>query len=120
MTSRSGSPPASRKSPDYGASLLVVDDDLDVLEVARGNLSDLGYSVTSASNGREALNHLGSALPIDLLFTDIVMPEMNGLQVTDEARRLRPGIKVLLTSGYAIDKLVGSESRGSDLPPILP
>jgi CheY-like chemotaxis protein len=120
MTSRSGSPPAFRKSSDYGASLLVVDDDLDVLEVARGNLSDLGYRVTSASNGRDALNHLGSALPIDLLFTDIVMPEMNGLQLTDEARRLRPGIKVLLTSGYAIDKLVGSDSRGSDLPPILP
>jgi CheY-like chemotaxis protein len=119
MTSRSGSSPTSRQSPETEACLLVVDDDLDVLEVAGANLSDLGYHVTSATNGREALNHLRSALPVDLLFTDIVMPEMNGLQLTEEARRLRPGIKILLTSGYATDTLLGRQHGGGDLPPIL-
>jgi len=119
MTSHSESSPAPGRSPDEEASLLVVDDDLEVLEVARANLSDLGYRVTSATNGREALSHLRSALPVDLLFTDIVMPEMNGLQLTEEARRLRPGIKVLLTSGYASDTFLSDESRVTDLPPIL-
>jgi CheY-like chemotaxis protein len=90
-----------------------------VLEVARANLCDLGYRVTSATNGRDALNHLRSALPIDLLFTDIVMPGMNGLQLTEEARRLRPGIKILLTSGYATDTLLSGKGRANDLPPIL-
>jgi CheY-like chemotaxis protein len=118
-TNRSESSPESRQSPDGEASLLVVDDDPNVLEVARANLSDLGYRVTSATNGREALTHLRSALPVDLLFTDIVMPEMNGLQLTDEARRLRPGIKILLTSGYATDTLLTGEHQFADLPPIL-
>jgi CheY-like chemotaxis protein len=111
--------PAPKRSPESGASLLVVDDDLAVLEVARANLSDLGYRVTSTTSGRDALNHLRSALPVDLLFTDIVMPEMNGLQLTEEARRLRPGIKILLTSGYATDTLLSGRARIADLPPIL-
>jgi CheY-like chemotaxis protein len=119
ITKGSEPSPASRRSPENGASLLVVDDDLEVLEVARANLSDLGYRVTSTTSGRDALNHLRSALPIDLLFTDIVMPEMDGLQLTEEARRLRPGIKILLTSGYATDTLLGGEDRLANLPPIL-
>ena len=119
MTSRSESSAAPGRSPDLEASLLVVDDYLHVLEVTRANLSDLGYRVTPATNGREALDHLRSALPVDLLFTDIVMPEMNGLQLTEEARRLRPGIKILLTSGYATDTLPSGKNRAGDLPPIL-
>ncbi len=81
--------------------LLVEDDDL-VRRYARDQLVGLGYQVLEASNGREALEVLGGGAPIDLLFTDVVMPGgVSGRQLADQAAKLRPGLKVLYTSGYA-------------------
>ena len=65
-------------------------------------LQGLGYRVRTAGNAAEALETLGDGTDIDLLFSDIVMPgSMDGRALGEEARRLRPGLKVLFASGYA-------------------
>ena len=83
-------------------TVLVVEDQADVREMAVGLLEDLGYSVREAENGREALAVLNEHEDIDLVFTDIVMPGgMDGTQVAKAARRLRPDLPVLYATGYA-------------------
>jgi two-component system, cell cycle sensor histidine kinase and response regulator CckA len=65
-------------------------------------LRELGYAVTAAEDGEAAMAILQSEQPFDLLFTDAVMPGgMTGGELADAARRLRPGLKVLFTTGYA-------------------
>ncbi|MDB5406769.1 MAG: sensory box sensor histidine kinase/response regulator [Rhodospirillales bacterium] len=87
-------------------TVLVVEDDADVLDVAVATLTDLGYRILLAYNGLEALQILERDEPIDLLFTDIVMPSgISGVQLAREARRLRQDIKVLMTSGYTTQTL---------------
>jgi CheY-like chemotaxis protein len=82
-------------------TILIVEDDEDVIEVVSTHLSRLGYHIILARCGREALAELRQATPVDLLFTDFSLPEnMNGAELAVEARRLRPHIKVLLTTGY--------------------
>ena len=64
----------------------------------------MGYKVVPATSGPAALAILRSGEPVDLLFTDIVMPEgMNGYMLAEAARRLRPGLRVLCTTGYAAE-----------------
>jgi CheY-like chemotaxis protein len=99
-----------------GQSILVVDDDLEVLDVAVENLSDLGYRVCAARDGSEALQMLRGSEKIDLLLTDVVMPgAVNGEQLAREAQILRPGLKVLLTSGYPSAVLARHVDRPGDL-----
>jgi signal transduction histidine kinase/ActR/RegA family two-component response regulator len=87
-------------------TVLVVEDDPDVLDIAVATLTELGYRILLAYNGLEALQILERDEPINLLFTDIVMPSgINGVQLAREARRLRQDIKVLLTSGYTTQTL---------------
>jgi PAS domain S-box-containing protein len=83
------------------ATILVVEDDEDVREMIVGILSDLGYGTLVARTGPEALAMLKQEISVDLLFTDVVMPGMSGTEVAREASRLRPGLKFLLSSGYA-------------------
>ncbi len=65
------------------------------------SLRDLGYSVITAETAEEALDVLRQDTRIEILFSDVVMlGGMNGVQLAVEARRLRPGLRVLLTSGY--------------------
>ena len=67
-------------------------------------IRDLGYEVSIATDGMEALKLLREDPTIDLLFTDVVMPEgMSGHKLAETARRLRPGLKVLFTTGYAAE-----------------
>ena len=83
-------------------TVLITEDDPDVLSLAVDTLRSLGYEVYSATNAAEALTILERATSIDVLFSDIVMPGgMNGVELSREARRLRPGIRVLLSSGYS-------------------
>jgi PAS domain S-box-containing protein len=82
-------------------TILVVEDDVDVRSYTVESLRELGYRVLEAHDGTSALHQLERfAGTIDLLFTDVVMPRMSGSQLTAEARRLQPGLKVLYTSGY--------------------
>ncbi|WP_196358198.1 PAS domain S-box protein [Nodosilinea nodulosa] len=86
--------------------LLVEDDDL-VRHYAQNQLEQLGYRVTVASSGPAALEILQQQPEIDLLFTDVVMPGgMSGRELGDTARRLRPELKVLYTSGYSEQAIV--------------
>jgi signal transduction histidine kinase len=83
-------------------TVLIVEDDLLVLAATAESIAELGYRTLTAATAHEALAHLGGAARIDVLFSDIILPGgMDGTQLVREARRLRPGLKVLLTSGYA-------------------
>ncbi|HET8539163.1 MAG TPA: response regulator [Anaeromyxobacter sp.] len=83
-------------------TILLVEDDEQVLQVSRRSLEAAGYTVLTASDGEKAIDvaarHPGE---IHLLFTDIVMPRMSGCALAKELARARPGMKVLYTSGYA-------------------
>jgi signal transduction histidine kinase len=93
--------PVPLRSAATGETVLLVEDDEQVLGMAVDSLEELHYRVVVARNGREALAHLRRAERIDVMFSDVVMPGgMNGAQLAAEARQLRPGLKILLTSGY--------------------
>ncbi|MBL8705245.1 MAG: response regulator, partial [Rhodospirillales bacterium] len=86
--------------------ILLVEDDELVRDHVSAQLKSLGYDVVVAANGPEALDLIRRSA-FDLLFTDIVMPGgMNGRQLADEARKLRPTMPVLFTSGYTENAIV--------------
>ena len=89
-------------------TILVVEDDTDVRRVVVRMLYRLGYKVLHAESGQRALTV--SAMfygPIDLLLTDVVMPGMNGQQLSEELKRSRPDLKVLYMSGHQTDEFKG-------------
>ncbi|WP_375454402.1 MASE4 domain-containing protein [uncultured Methylobacterium sp.] len=99
-----------------GEVILVVEDEPAVLDMAVESLGELGYRTLTATHAAAALDRLKGPERIDILFSDIVMPGgMNGVQLSVEARRLRPGLRVLLASGYTGSAL-GDEGLPADLP----
>lgn len=94
--------PVLRDLPTGTETILLVEDDPSLREMASLLLRRLGYAVLAAANGPEALNltHQRDAGNIDLLFTDIVMPQMDGKELSDRIRALRPQTKTLFTSAY--------------------
>ncbi len=102
---------------DSGELILVVDDEPGVRVVTVEALRELGYRVLEADGAVAALRLLETHPDIDLLFTDIVMPEVNGARLADAARAMRPGLKVLFTSGYTKNAVVhnGVVDPGVDL-----
>jgi PAS domain S-box-containing protein len=84
-------------------TILVVDDEPAVRELAATLLSDLGYNVLSASDGRRAIEIIKDpTVHLDLLFTDVVMPNgIDGFDVAKVAQRLRPTMPIIFTTGYA-------------------
>lgn len=100
-----------------GMTVLVVEDDEGLLEVTAGNLEALGYQTLLAKDAGEALTMLQSDTPIDILFSDVVLPgSMNGLQLVAVARRLRPAIRTLLTSAYPAAALVAQHGFDENSP----
>ncbi len=82
--------------------VLVVEDDSAVRKLQVRVLQSLGYRTLEAADGPSAMTALGGTARVDLLLTDIVMPGgMNGLDVAEAARRVRPGLKILFMSGHA-------------------
>ena len=80
---------------------MVVDDEAELLTLARTTLEPLGYTVLTASNGHQALALLAEEPGVDLLFSDVLMPGgINGYELAEEACARYPRLKVLLTSGY--------------------
>jgi PAS domain S-box-containing protein len=99
----------SEPAPVHGGleTILVVEDHDDLRSFSTGILRELGYRVLEAANGPTALNVLQAAHDVDLLFTDVVLPEgMDGRRLADEVQRRRPGIKVLFTTGYTRNAIV--------------
>ncbi len=85
-----------------GLTVLVVDDDATVRMLVMEVLNESGYRAIEAVNGQTGLQHVQSPTPIDLLVTDVGLPGgMNGRQMADGARLLRPDLKVLFITGYA-------------------
>jgi signal transduction histidine kinase len=94
-------PAAERPQGTGGETVLVVEDEPGVLEIVVETLTELGYGILTAGNSYEALDLIRGNTRFDLLFSDIVMPEsLNGVELAIEARRIRPGLPILLTSGY--------------------
>ena len=88
-------------------SILVVEDDAPLREYTREILTELGYQVWAAEDGRAALEIIEQVPQLDLLFTDVVMSGgMNGRQLADEAVRRSPTLKVLFTTGYTRNAIV--------------
>lgn len=85
--------------PAATETVLLVEDEEAVLALTAKMLNNLGYTVIGAGRPKEAL-HLAHGKAIDLLITDMIMPEMNGPDLADELRRRMPGLKVLFMSGY--------------------
>jgi signal transduction histidine kinase len=81
--------------------ILVVDDDALVLDSTVALLEDLGHEVVEAGSADEALEVIRGDRPLDLMITDFLMPKMTGSQLANEAKRWRPGLPVLLVTGYA-------------------
>jgi CheY-like chemotaxis protein len=105
----------TKHAPGGNETILVVEDDADLRETVVTALTQLGYRALDAANGPAAVRILAGPEPIDLLFTDIMMPGgMLGPALAKRARELRPGIDVLFTTGYAdTSVLSGSTGLGS-------
>jgi CheY-like chemotaxis protein len=92
---------------DGEETILVLEDDDDVRTYSVEILRELGYRVVEAHDGPSALRLLGRQGRVDLLFTDVVLPGgMTGAQVAEQARDLKPSLKVLFTTGYARNAII--------------
>jgi PAS domain S-box-containing protein len=100
-------PPPCRPPP--AAYVMLVEDDTALRAQVGRQLRDLGMTVTTHADAAAALDALAAGAEPDLLFTDVVMPGgMNGLQLADRARRLRPDLRVLFTTGHADEATLGA------------
>ena len=100
------------KLPRNGiGTLLVVDDEPYILSALTGILEDLGYTVISADSGRQAVELFKAEMNrIDGVLLDMIMPDMSGKQVLNTLRRICPGVKIILSSGYSLNGLTNTIS----------
>jgi two-component system cell cycle sensor histidine kinase/response regulator CckA len=110
--------PIARPAPDPAAKrVLVVDDEPTVLVVTSRMLTTAGYAVTEASGAREALRLLELGDPrVDLVITDVVMPETDGRALGRLIAERHPALPVLYMSGYPADDVFHRGSPGPDVP----
>jgi signal transduction histidine kinase len=94
------------RTSEQSETILVVEDDPLMCKLACDALTELGYTVLQAGNAAGALSILDQESNIKLLFTDVVMPDVNGKKLAEEALRRRPGLKVLFTTGYTANAVV--------------
>jgi PAS domain S-box-containing protein len=98
---------------DSAGTVLIVEDEPAVLEVASDIFDSLGYDVVTATDANEAVEVLDGNPSIDVLFSDVIMPNgMNGVELSRKAREMRPNLKILLASGYPMSSLP-SEGLGA-------
>ncbi len=107
--------PAGRDKGGRSGTVLLVEDSDVVRDVVARMLESDGLTVLQAAGGEEALElaRRGDA-PVDLLLTDIVMPEMSGVELADRLERERPGIRILFMTGYAEEFVVKEEILGKN------
>ncbi|XQR88139.1 response regulator [Stutzerimonas urumqiensis] len=107
---------AGERRTSAGHRVLVVDDEPLIRMLILDVLGELGYEALEAADGAGALKVLRSDAPIDLLISDVGLPGgMNGRQLADAARELRPGLKVLFITGYAESMAVGNHALAPDM-----
>ncbi len=99
--------------PRDGGIVLVVEDDADVRAVTRAMFDDLRYAVVEAETAQAALEILTSGAVVDIMFSDVIMPGMNGVQLARHVRLQRPHLPILLTSGYTGQQTNQAEIDGS-------
>ena len=96
-----------------GETILLVEDNKRLREAARQILESLGYRALVAANGQEALEHYEATEEIDLVLTDVVMPEMGAGELVRALREIDPGVKVVAISGYVLaEELQALETAG--------
>lgn len=87
-----------------GETILLVDDELNIVETSKEVLESLGYQVLIASNGVEALDvYAMHQESIDLVMIDVVMPKMGGVEAVQQMQQLSPNLKVIYSTGYDKD-----------------
>lgn len=87
-------------------TVLLVEDDVRVLELTSASLRELGYTVLTAANAKDALAQLENGADVDILLTDIVMPEMNGRRLADAALQIKPELNVIFMTGFTKNAVV--------------
>ncbi|MGH7580403.1 MAG: response regulator [Gemmatimonadales bacterium] len=102
-----------------GGTVLVVDDDRGVRRLTARMLRAEGFRVLEAESGTEALRLLESEPDVRLVVTDIVMPEMHGLELADQAQARLPDLRVLLMTGHALELSAQLDVRDTRLPVLL-
>jgi PAS domain S-box-containing protein len=103
--------------PGTSGTILVVEDSSAVRKVVCEMVESLGYKVIQAEDGVSALSILRSDQPIDLLFTDMILPKgMTGAVLLRKARKLRPGLRAVFTSGYSEHFIKGREEIDANVP----
>ncbi|HEY5210252.1 MAG TPA: ATP-binding protein [Stellaceae bacterium] len=103
-----------------GETILVVEDNDEVRAYSTEALAELGYRILAAADGHAALALLAEHDEIDLMFTDVGLPgSLNGRQLSDEARRRRPDLKILFTSGYARTAIMHDDRLDPDVKLIV-
>jgi signal transduction histidine kinase len=122
VTSIAAVPPSAPPALSATGTVLVVEDDLDVRAIVLAQLEGLGYATFAATNGPEALQLLEEPeTQIDLILTDIVMPGgMTGFELIRAARRLRPELAAILTSGYTAGSTAAALGQENDIAEKLP
>ncbi|WP_441235851.1 CHASE3 domain-containing protein [Bradyrhizobium sp. 930_D9_N1_4] len=99
--------PTTPQAEGGAETIFVVEDDTLVRNFVTAQLQSLGYNTVAAADSRAALQLIGAGQAFDLLFTDVVIPGgMSGRELADEVAKLRPGLKVLYTSGYTDNAIV--------------
>ncbi len=98
-----------------GETILLVEDEIQLLQLSKSMLEDIGYQVLVAATPEQAIN-LATSYPttIDLLISDLIMPGMNGLELSEKIAALRPQIRKLFISGYTADILSQQDLVGRD------
>jgi len=87
-------------------TILLVEDDTSVLALTASGLRDLGYKVLEARHAEEAIEHLAGGTRIDLMLTDIVMPDINGRKLAEQAQGRLPDLRVLFMTGFTKNAVV--------------
>ncbi|WP_340314509.1 PAS domain-containing hybrid sensor histidine kinase/response regulator [Rhizorhabdus argentea] len=98
-----------------GQRVLVVEDDASVRLLIRDVLEEVGYTAIEASDGASAIPVLASAVPIDLMISDVGLPGMNGRQLAETARDYRPELPILFVTGYAESATIRSGFLGANM-----
>jgi CheY-like chemotaxis protein len=105
---------ATRSSARRG-KILVVEDVMLIRMATVDMIEQLGFQAVEAGDGAEALTFLHKDPEIEILLTDLGLPGMNGRQLVEEARRLRPDLKVIIASGYSTEGAAGGRPTGDDI-----